>query len=85
MGGKTDRHFSTDMQFGNIALNPGPPCLNMSPFAFNLGFGNDIKGSTGTAAKGDKCNIGNRNGNSSGNHEDTTCGNYNHGYNISKE
>ena len=57
----------------------------MSPFAFNLGFGSGIQGSTGTAAKGDKYNTGNGNGNSSGQHEDTTYGNYNHGYNISKE
>ena len=80
MGGKTGIQFSTDVQFGNVALNLGPPSFNISPLAFNLGFGGGIKGSTGTAAKQDKGCTGRGVANPSGGHEGTTHGNYNQGY-----
>ena len=74
MGGKTGVKFSTDVQFGNISLNLGPPALNFSPFAFNLGFGGGIKDSTGTAGKGGNAKGG---GSGSGGHKNTTTGNDN--------
>ena len=74
MDGKTGVKFSTDVQFGNISLNLGPPALNFSPFAFNLGFGGGIKDSTGTAGKGGNAKGG---GSGSGGHENTTTGNDN--------
>ena len=83
MGGKTGVQASTAVQFGNVALNLGPPSLNISPFAFNLGFGGGIKSSTGTAAKGDKGTTSKGNDNPSSGHDDTTCGNYNQGYGTS--
>ena len=54
VGGQTGIRASTDVQFGNVTFNLGPPSINISPFAFNLGFGGGIKCSTGTAGKEDK-------------------------------
>lgn len=64
-GGKTGIKVSTDVQFGNVACNLGPSALNISPFAFNLGFGGGIKGSAGIATKGNKGSTGKGDGSSS--------------------
>ena len=80
MGGKTGVKFSTDVQFGNISLNLGPPALNFSPFAFNLGFGGGIKDNTGTAGKESKGGNAKGGGSGNGGHENTTTGNDNQSY-----
>ena len=76
MGGKAGIKVSTDMQFGNISCNLGPPNINISPFAFNLGFGGGIKGSAATATKGSNGSDGKGDGRSSDGHKDNKSGKY---------
>jgi len=40
------------VQIGNIGINLGPPCINISPFALDFGFGGGLGGSSSTGRQG---------------------------------